>query len=221
MFDLFAITIWIIESFILGLLITNKCFSDKSNQLLFAPIFGISAVFIIGNMLWCWGVPTYLIKYLFFLFLFIGIQQLFQCRAFLINKLSFGVSLGALVIIFFSIAMPYQEKVFQAYPLDGLTYLGASILFQKYDLNYFTTALNSINSGGSLNAWLLNPSFPMGLSESKLRPASEIAFVIFSWPFPMELHRLGNDWQIFARILQLSQSLQFYLTLPKKNFLPV
>lgn len=218
MFDLFAITIWIIESFILGLLITNKCFSDKSNQLLFAPIFGISAVFIIGNMLWCWGVPTYLIKYLFFLFLFIGIQQLFQCRAFLINKLSFGVSLGALVIIFFSIAMPYQEKVFQAYPLDGLTYLGASILFQKYDLNYFTTALNSINSGGSLNAWLLNPSFPMGLSESKLRPASEIAFVIFSWPFPMELHRLGNDWQIFARILQFISIVAILFNLTKEKF---
>jgi len=41
---------------------------------------------------------------------------------------------------------------------------------------------------------------------------------MFSWPFPMELHRLGNDWQIFARILQFISIVAVLFNLTKEKF---
>ncbi len=204
MFDVLQISWWLIEATLFGLLCNRKFFENNTDRLLFAPITGFACVLIIGNMLWMFSVSTHLMSYLFvgaLVFATICLVKNWPKQAMAAPLWLAG---GAMLVILHGSLIPFSEKLFQAFPLDRDFYLGASILFEKENLEYFQDALARIVANGDKRSWLLYPLMPMAIHEITARPAVEIAYVVFSWATPRDLYQLANAWEVFFRVLQFS-----------------
>jgi len=203
-FDVLQISWWLVEATLLGFFCNLKFFDNNTDRLLFAPITGFACVLVLGNMLWMQAISTHFMS--FMLVAALVFAAIYLIRNWPRQPLapSLWLAGGALLIILHGSLIPFSEKLFQAFPLDRFFYLGASILFEKETLSYFGDALERLAFNGDKRAYFLHPLLPLAVSEIKLRPATEIAFVLFSWGTPHELYRLANAWEVFLRVLQFT-----------------
>lgn len=210
MFDVLQISWWLIEATLLGLLCNRKFFDNNTDRLLFAPITGFACVLILGNMLWMQAISTHFMSFLLVAALVFAVIYLVREWPGQPVGMPLWLAGGAMVVILHGSLIPFSEKLFQAFPLDRFFYLGASILFEKETMSYFGDALQRLAFNGDKRAYFLHPLLPLAVSEFKVRPASEIAFVLFSWATPRELYRLANAWEVFLRVLQFSGVLALF-----------
>ena len=218
MFEITQILWWLTQATIVGYLVTRKTISDTTNQIIFAPVFGLGVAAIIGNSLWIWGYSTLLSRYLFVGGLTLGllflIKNIFEIK----NKsLIIGAFFCAFFLALLSIAIPYSEKVFQAYPLDKFFYMSASILYEQENINYFMSGIKRFSENGDKSSFLIHPIFAEAVLSAHGRPAAELLFIIFSWATPRDLHRLGHAWETFSRVLQFTGILAIFWNLGCKK----
>ena len=100
--------------------------------------------------------------------------------------------------------IPFEEKLFQGYPLDRFGYLISHVLFQQEKLSYFIDTLARLSYNGENHVLFLHPMVTAALGEMNSRPAGGLSFISLAWLTPNDLHRLGNAWEVFLRTLQFS-----------------
>jgi hypothetical protein len=202
MFDVYQITWWLIESSLVGYCCTYFIFEDNTDRYIFAPIAGFSCIHILGNLFWMWSVTTRLTSFLFVAVLTLAVTFCLRHRPKPNLAVAATLVSGFLLVTLHGSLIPFDEKLFQAYPLDRFYYLGGTVLFAKENFSYFADALKRIAFNGDKRAFFSHPLLPMALVDMEARPATETAFLIFSWATPRDLHRLGNAWEVFIRAIQ-------------------
>jgi hypothetical protein len=208
-FDSIQILLWLVQATVIGLYLNNKIFFRGElvdNVILFAPISGFISTLLIGSALWFLGVPTFLMRYLFIAVLVVSAISIINARyiqyKFFKTPIFLWLLLGCLLVVIQGSFLPFSEKLFQAFPLDRFFYQGASILFEKENINYWQDGYSRLAFNGDKRSLLLDSLWPMAYNEIVARPAVDIGFVIFNWATPRDLFRLGNAWEVFFRTLQ-------------------
>jgi hypothetical protein len=204
MFDVLQISWWFLQVTLVGYLCTCRVFDDDTDRLLFAPVTGLAALIVVANLAWMWTFPTYLTSYI--LVVGVAVAVILVVRSPprpSLSSLAWLVA-GMVLVAMHGSLIPFEERLFQAYPLDRFGYLISYVLFQQENLSYFTTALTRLASVGENQVLFLHPMITAAFNEMQARTGAGLAFISLAWLTPGDLHRLGNAWEVFVRAVQFS-----------------
>ena len=128
MFDVLQISWWFLQVTLLGYLCTYLAFDDDTDRLLFAPVTGLAALIVTANLTWMWTFPTYLTSYFLVVGVAIAIILIVRSRPRpSLSSLAWLVA-GMVLVTMHGSLIPFEERLFQAYPLDRFGYLISYVL---------------------------------------------------------------------------------------------
>ena len=141
-FDITNIFFWLAQVFCIGYSLTFRLIQCNQHRIFFAPAAGLAFVLIFSSAIWFANIaPSNASYFLVSLFFFSLADMLKNIPKDKDSAINLGLLfLGCLVIAAHGSLIPFEEKLFQAYPLDRWGYLTASIYFSQEKLSFFTDA---------------------------------------------------------------------------------
>jgi hypothetical protein len=204
MFDVLQISWWFLQVTLVGYLCNYRVFDNDTDRLLFAPVTGLAALLVVANLVWMWSFPTYLTSYILAVSVGAAIVWVVRSRPRPSSSSLAWLIAGVVLVAMHGSLVPFEEKLFQAYPLDRFGYLISYVLFQQEKLSYFTDAMARLSYNGDKSVMFLHPMVTAAWNEMHARTAAGLAFISLAWLTPGDLHRLGNAWEVFLRAVQFT-----------------
>lgn len=205
-FDMLNIFFWFAQVFCIGYSLTFRLVHSAQHQIFFAPLAGLAFVLIFSSTIWFANIAPSTANYFLVSIFFFSLIDVWKNIPKDENSAGNLALLfcGCLIIAAHGSLIPFEEKLFQAYPLDRWGYLASSIYFSQEKLSFFTEAIEKMAYNGDLTAFLTHNLLPMTVGEIRARPAVEVAFGMLAWLTPKELYALANAWEVFLRVVQFS-----------------